>query len=120
MNQMMVNAKMVDCVRGEKLWVVHAKSVLGRIGPSIKSDEVGRWKQFTFLEGIEWGGKDNKRLHVKKLLGVGPETGWVTPVAEKSDAIIMKRVESAEEVGQIRAKEFDTLFADVTPKKSSA
>merc|ERR1719499_1277370 len=59
--QMDVFTELVGLVNKGALWYVKGSKCLARAGEKLKSDELGRYKEFTFLEVVEQKGS---RLHV--------------------------------------------------------
>lgn len=96
-------------VREKKLWFVKAESgCLARQGEGLKTPEVGRYKEFAFLEEISQKGN---RVQVKRLKGVGPDEGWVSPTVSGKD--IIKKCENIVEVRFIQSESLTKQFRDL-------
>mmetsp|Transcript_7172 Transcript_7172/g.10305 ORF Transcript_7172/g.10305 Transcript_7172/m.10305 type:complete len:132 (+) Transcript_7172:66-461(+) len=93
--------------RAGKLFWVKGTSCLARASEKLKSDEVGRFKEFAMLELVEQKGS---RLHVKRLKGIGPDSGWVS--AEVGGKEIVAKA-GADEIGKIEVAKFVKLFSDI-------
>eukprot|EP00932_Pfiesteria_piscicida_P008812 SRR837773.19375.p1 GENE.SRR837773.19375~~SRR837773.19375.p1 ORF type:complete len:149 (+),score=71.43 SRR837773.19375:41-448(+) len=96
--------------RAGKLYYVKGTSVLARAGRELKSEEVGRYKEFAFLELVE---QVKSRLHVRRLKGAGPAEGWIT--AEVAGKEIVAKV-AAEDLSKIEAERFKRMFSDILPE----
>jgi len=104
--------RMYTMMKQQKLWYVKSSvGCLARKGEALKSDECGRFKEFSFLEELATGGKNGSRLHVKLLSGRGPQEGWVSPVV--SEKAIVVKVSDKNEIAKIQAASFSKVFADL-------
>mmetsp|Transcript_84725 Transcript_84725/g.220612 ORF Transcript_84725/g.220612 Transcript_84725/m.220612 type:complete len:621 (+) Transcript_84725:112-1974(+) len=93
--------------KSKKLYYVKGSSCLARAGEKLKSDEVGRFREYAFVELLEQKGS---RLHVKRIKGVGPDEGWVS--TEVKGVEIVK--ECAElDILRLQAEELAKTFADI-------
>lgn len=102
--QQAVFARSAALVPKGTLWYVKASSCLAREKESIKSKEVGRFREACFVEQI--GGKGT-RLHVKRVLGVGPEEGWVTTVLSKENLEVLVQVKDVMEIMTVQQKDIE-------------
>lgn len=104
--------KMVEIFMKKKLWYVKSSGGCpARKGEALKSDECGRFKEFAVLEEIG-ANKTGSRLHVKRLKGIGPDEGWVSPSVSGKDIVV--KVASQQEIGKITADAIAKQFADIT------
>mmetsp|Transcript_20518 Transcript_20518/g.25355 ORF Transcript_20518/g.25355 Transcript_20518/m.25355 type:complete len:345 (-) Transcript_20518:124-1158(-) len=111
-DQMARFGKMTEVLAKKKLWYVKSSGgCLARKGEALKSDECGRFKEFALLEEIG-ANKTGSRLHVKRLKGIGPEEGWVSPSVSGKDIVV--KVTSHAEIGKVQADAIAKQFADVT------
>lgn len=92
-----------------KLLYVKGSSCLARDGEKLKSDEVGRYREFAFLQLLE---KKGSRIRVELLKGIGPESGWVT--SEVKGVQIVAEV-AVTDIAKIQEQEFTKMFSDVLP-----
>jgi len=82
------NVKARKTVTAGKCWIVTGQTCLAREGVGLKTPEVGRFRQNTVLEELQVA--SNGRLQVKRLIGIGPDQGWVstevkgTPLLKKA------------------------------------
>jgi len=108
--------KMTDVLSKKKLWYVKSSSgCLARKGEALKSDECGRYKEYAVLEEVG-ASKNGSRLHVRRLKGIGPEEGWVSPVVSGKDIVV--KVASAPEIQKITFDAIQKQFADIVGKPS--
>uniref|UniRef100_A0A7S2HQK3 Erythromycin biosynthesis protein CIII-like C-terminal domain-containing protein n=1 Tax=Zooxanthella nutricula TaxID=1333877 RepID=A0A7S2HQK3_9DINO len=106
--QMAVFSEMVGLLGKGLLWYVKGSKCLARAGEKLKSDEVGRYQEFTFLEVLEQKGS---RLHVRRKKGFGPEEGWVS--SEVKGVEIVAKVENVPSISVIVAESYKKLFSDI-------
>lgn len=113
------NAKQIDLMtqmahlaQKGHLWVVKAGTgALAKKGESIKTEEAGRFTQWTIVEQLDM--KKN-RLHVKRRKGVGPDEGWVS-VTNKGNEV-MSQLNDLMGVNMILGMQIQSLFSNLIPK----
>jgi sterol 3beta-glucosyltransferase len=111
--QMIAHTRMLALLKDKKLWYVRAASgCLAREGEGLKTSECGRFKEFAMLEELASKGS---RIRVKRIRGIGPDEGWVTPVVSGKDIIV--RVENPAEITRIQADSIQKQFSDMAPKE---
>mmetsp|Transcript_7417 Transcript_7417/g.23283 ORF Transcript_7417/g.23283 Transcript_7417/m.23283 type:complete len:632 (-) Transcript_7417:87-1982(-) len=102
---------LMTTVAEKTCWWVKASSCLVREGEGLKTKEVGRFKQFCFLEELA---KKGNRIQVKKVSGWGPDQGWVSPTASGKD--ILEKVQNVDHARGIQTEMFNDLFKDIIQK----
>jgi len=108
---------MAKACAAKKLWVVTSTSgCLARQGEGLKTEEVGRYKEFAMLEELAVS-KGGGRMHVRRLKGFGPDEGWVTPVVQGKD--IIQKVTAQGEIQKIQAEAVNKQFADLSMGKTT-
>lgn len=107
--------KMVELFTKKKLWWVKStQGCLARKGEALKSEECGRYKEFTLLEELE-ANKSGSRLRVRRLKGVGPDEAWVSPTVSGKDIIV--KVMHQIEIQKIQGDALKKQFADIIPSE---
>lgn len=101
-------ASMADLSHKGTLWYVKGSRCLARAGEKLKSEEVGRYHEFTFLELLEEKGA---RLHVKLVKGIGPREGWVS--TEVKGVEIVAKVPNPNSIQLIIAEQYRKMFSDL-------
>eukprot|EP00933_Yihiella_yeosuensis_P055373 TRINITY_DN5412_c0_g1_i1.p1 TRINITY_DN5412_c0_g1~~TRINITY_DN5412_c0_g1_i1.p1 ORF type:complete len:606 (+),score=135.01 TRINITY_DN5412_c0_g1_i1:149-1819(+) len=111
--QSKIQGRMVKLIHEKKLWYVKASSgVLARQGEGLKTDEVGRFKEFAVVEELSFNAKGT-RLKVKRMRGIGPDEGWVTPNVSGKDVIV--KVVHVAELSKLQAESLMRQWADLLP-----
>jgi len=111
-NQVNKMGEMFTIFMQKKLWYVKSSGgCLARKGEALKSEECGRFKEFAVLEEIG-ANKTGSRLHVKRLKGIGPDEGWVSPTVSGKEIVV--KVNHKEEIGKIQADAIAKQFTDIT------
>lgn len=109
--QVAMYSKMLPLVKEKKLWWVKAeKGCLARVGETLKSAEAGRFREFAILEELQTKGS---RMQVRRCRGIGPDTGWVTPVVNGND--LLARVQNPPEISKLQLAAVAKQFSDLGP-----
>merc|ERR1712196_31622 len=97
------------------LWYVQVDSLLARKEQGLKSDEVGRFKEFTVVEAVE---KKGVRVHVRRHQGIGPDEGWVSSSVGGKETL--KLIASPQEMMMFSNTQLEKIFGipsyDYDPK----
>lgn len=110
-DQINKHGRMVEIFMKKKLWFVKsAGGCLARTGEALKSEESGRYKEFAMLEEVG-ASKNGSRIHVKRVKGIGPDEGWVSPVVSGKDIVV--KVASQAEIGKIQMDAIAKQFSDI-------
>lgn len=109
--------KMVGIFMQKKLWTVTAAGgCLTREGEGLKTPDCGRFKEFAMLEELE-ANKTGSRIRVRRIKGIGPKEGWISPVVSGKD--IAAKVTKQAQIQEIGARSMLKQFADVVPPEVS-
>lgn len=92
-----------------KLFYVKGSSCLARAGEKLKTEEVGKYKQYAQLELLD---RKGSRLHVRLLKGKGPDAGWIS--TEVKGVQIVAEV-APTEVAKLQEEAAKSLFKDIIP-----
>lgn len=109
--------KMVGTFMQKKLWTVTAATgCLAREGEGLKTPDCGRFKEFAMLEELE-ANKAGSRIRVRRIKGIGPAEGWISPVVSGKDITV--KVTKQAQIQEIGARSMLKQFADVMPPEVS-